>query len=225
VRIQTELHLDRLVLLCAATILNFVNLNNACSVLADATYYSVAQLLRNVQQYLSINLETLLESNMLADLTPDLVKQLSVFIRLQQETKSPVSRSTILVDKAMVSLGDWLDLQDIPKPVVPTVRAPLRDRDSPKLSPPTSYKSQKTLRGSGPDVETPASPVRRPPMPIKGSPMIQAVSEGEDIFAMDAEPLPGLAIDTSAISASPPEPTVSEYRPLPKWKTIASAPR
>ena len=57
---------------------------------------------------------------MLDDLPVDIIKQLSKFVREQQEDKSPLSRSNVLVDLAMQRNAGWLALQDIPQPIVPT---------------------------------------------------------------------------------------------------------
>jgi inhibitor of Bruton tyrosine kinase len=84
---------------------------------------------------MAVNMETLLESQMLDDLTPDLVDQLGCFIRRQQTGKSPISRSNVLVNKAMANHADWLALQDIPQPIVRSNRHGFHK--SPNLSPPS----------------------------------------------------------------------------------------
>ena len=57
---------------------------------------------------------------MLDDLPVDIIKQLSKFVREQQEDKSPLSRSNVLVDLAMQRNVGWLALQDIPQSIVLT---------------------------------------------------------------------------------------------------------
>ncbi|KAI0735824.1 hypothetical protein C8Q76DRAFT_713327, partial [Earliella scabrosa] len=102
--------------ICSWVIMKRVWINNACSVLTDATHYHATALVRLVQKYIAINMEVFLESRMLEDLAPDLAKQLSAFVRAKQARKYPVSRSTRI-------------------PIVPSFR-PGAFRDSPRLSPP-----------------------------------------------------------------------------------------
>lgn len=163
----------------------------------------------------------MLESQMLADLTPDLIKQLSAFLRAQQKAKAPVSRSTMLIDNAMREYGEWLQAQDIPKPFVPAIRGPFRD------APPTPHKRDKDRRWSGAEPVSPtASPSLQPRAPAMG-----AASSGEDdIFAMDVEAVPVAALEPLALSASPPRPdSASTSDPklarVPQWKTVTTPPR
>jgi inhibitor of Bruton tyrosine kinase len=119
---QNELLLDRLVLLCSAVILRYCTLYNVCYLLTEASHFHSVQLVERIQKYISVNLETLLESRMLDELTSDLVNELGVYIRKQQALKSPISRTNRLVDKAMERNADWLAIQDIPQPLVRTNR-------------------------------------------------------------------------------------------------------
>ena len=104
-------------LICSWVIMKRVWINNACSVLTDATHYHATALVRLVQKYMAINMEVFLESRMLEDLAPDLVKQLSAFVRAKQARKYPVSRSTRIVDKAMETWGDWLSYGNYNQPM------------------------------------------------------------------------------------------------------------
>ena len=74
-------------LICSWVIMKRVWINNACSVLTDATHYHATALVRLVQKYMGINMEVFLESRMLEDLAPDLAKQLSAFVRAKQARK------------------------------------------------------------------------------------------------------------------------------------------
>jgi hypothetical protein len=121
--LQNELLLDRLVLLCSSVILAHVNVNNACFVLSESTHYQVQPLVEKLQEYISVNMETFLESRLLDDIPYSLVKQLSKFVRQRQMEKAPFSRGSMFVDKAMRKHAEWLALQDIPETIVRSVSA------------------------------------------------------------------------------------------------------
>ncbi|KAI8985605.1 hypothetical protein BD414DRAFT_59865 [Trametes punicea] len=206
-----ELHLDRLILICSWVIMKRVWINNACSVLTDATHYHAKSLIRLVQEYIAINLEAFLESRMLEDLAPELIKHLSAFVREEQARKYPVSRSTRIIDKAMETWGAWLATQDIPQHIVPTFR-PGAFRDSPKLSPPGPGKR-------GGKQSAPSSPMLRPTFSARP---VTAKIPDDEVFIMD-EP-------ESASQAPPSTPprvpsSDSSVKPAGGWKTITSAPK
>lgn len=158
---------------------------------------------------MAVNMETLLEGRLLEELTPDLVKQLSKFVRQKQAEKAPITRQNKLVEKAMLNFGDWLALQDIPAPIVPSQRVgPLRD--SPKMSPPTPFKKGRKPLGHG-------SPVVRPqiaPHPIAATP------SNDDIFIMD-EVVPSLTLEPTASS----RPLDISPKPVGTWKSVSATPK
>ncbi|KAH9893273.1 hypothetical protein C8Q73DRAFT_791145 [Cubamyces lactineus] len=212
-----ELHLDRLMLICSWVIMKRVWVNNVCSVLTDATHYHAKPLVRLLQEYLAINMEVFLESRMLEDLAPDLIKQLSAFVREEQARKYPVSRSTRIVEKAMETWGAWLALQDFPQPIVPTVRAGAF-RDLHKLSPPGPSK-----RGNK-QSSAPGSPMLRPTFstrtPVAGIP-------DDEVFIMD-EPdgAPQASPSVQAPTTLPRVPSNdASGKPSGGWKAITTAPR
>lgn len=218
---QNELHVDRLMLICSWVIMKRVWINNVCSVLADATHYNATALVRLAQEYIAVNMQVFLESRMLEDLGSDLVKQLSIFVRSAQARKYPLSRSNSIVDKAMEVWGEWLALQDIPQPIVPTSRIGAF-RDSPKLSPPGS--SKRTIKRS--DASAPNSPMLRPT--FSNRPVATGIPDDE-MFMMDETEAPTMSAQPS-VSAPGMPPRVpsgsdSPGRPVPKWKTITSAPK
>ncbi|OCH89259.1 hypothetical protein OBBRIDRAFT_842555 [Obba rivulosa] len=211
-----ELLLDRLVLVCSAVILKWVNINNVSAILANASFLHAMPLVRSLHDYMAACMETLLESRMLEDLPPDLVKQLSIYVRQQQARKYPVSRSNKVVDKAMAAYGDWLAQQDLPQVIVPVFRSHAF-RDSPKLSPPGSGKKSRTLSVLSP----PASPVVRPQIPVRppagGSP-------DDEIFVMDAD-VPALPPARGDATPVRTQSTDAMNRPTGGWKTTTPAPR
>ena len=213
-------------LICSWVIMKRVWINNACSVLADATHYHAKALVRLVQEYMAINMEVFLESRMLEDFPADLIKQLSTFVRAAQKAKYPLSRSTRLVDKAMETWGDWLALQDIPQQIVPSFR-PGAFRDSPKLSPPGP--GRRANRQSAPD-----SPMLRPTFSARTA---AAGIPDDEVFIMDepetSSPVPAPALaPTPAPPVSAPGPpsrvpsgSESPARPAAGWRTINPAPK
>lgn len=209
-------------LVCSWVIMKRVWINNVCSVLTDATHYHAQALILLLQDYLAINMEVFLEGRMLEDLAPDLIKQLSAFVRAEQAKKYPLSRSTRIVDKAMETWGDWLALQDIPQPIVPSFR-PRAFKDSPKLSPPGP-----TKRGNRQsNVSVPNSPLLRPT--FSSRPAATGIPDDE-VFMMDEPeaPVAGTAAAPVAAPGMParvPSGSESPARPVSGWKTITSAPK
>ncbi|KAJ7766843.1 hypothetical protein B0H16DRAFT_1522600 [Mycena metata] len=193
-----ELLLDRLVLLCSAVILKWTDINNACYILTDASHFHAQQLVQSVQGYMAANMETLLESRMLDELTPALVKQLSRFVARKQAEKSPKVRSNYIVDRAMAIHADWVALQDWPEPIIPSSRFPAR-RDAIPPSPDSSKRRRSRT----------ASLSNSPVIAAQASPAI------DDIFEMD---------DTETIVPSVAVDSVGSTSAIPVWKA-SSAPR
>ncbi len=220
---QNELHVHRLMLICSWVIMKRVWINNVCSVLTDATHYHATALVRLAQEYITVNMEVFLESRMLEDLTLDLIKQLSAFVRSAQAKKYPLSRSSRIVDKAMEAWGDWLTHQDIPQPILPTSRVGAF-RDSPKLSPPgPSKRTTKRL-----DASAPNSPMLRPT--FGNMPVVTGIPDDE-MFMMDETERPttsALGMASASAPGTPPRvPSGSDSpgRPAPVWKPVTSAPK
>jgi len=212
---QNELQIDRLVTLCSILILRYLNVNNACYVLAEATHFNAATLIERIQGYIAVNMETFLESRMFDDTPAHLVEQLAEFVFRKQTEKSPVQRSEQLIEKAMKNQRDWLALQDIPEPIARTSKVGLH-KHSPKLSPSSPSKG----------------PHRQPTITVSPfpSPMINAQfapyshpSSGDDIFAMDEpDALPPLSLGQDLT----PIPEVEKgLKPLNVWNPGRSAPR
>lgn len=147
------------------------------------------------------NLETLLESRMLDDLSPDLIKQLAEFIRTRQAEKLPLTRSNRLVNEAMETHAEWLSLQDIPQLIIPRHKArPFHP--SPRLSPVGSSKLKTRESASQPTTPLTKTPVLGTNSPV-ARPATTVTTTGEDIFTMDeSEGIPALSLDDSRPSPS-----------------------
>ena len=66
---------------------------NACYLLMDAIHFNLTDLVDRIQSYMTANLELLLESRILDDLDPRVVRKLSEHARTDQAVQLPVSRS------------------------------------------------------------------------------------------------------------------------------------
>jgi hypothetical protein len=182
-------------------------MNNVCYLLGEATHFHATLLTESIQKYMCFNLETLLESRMLDDLLPDLIDQLGDFVRAQQALKSPISRTSKLVNKAMENHADWLAMQDIPQPIVRTGRQDLH-RTSPKLSPTGSVKLARCASSS-------TLPLA---MPSNNAGVEQPSHAIDDIFEMDDADV----VVPPVLEA--PESTM-EIPSVPAWKGASSVPR
>jgi hypothetical protein len=173
------------VLLCSAVVLKHANVYNALYILAEATHLHAEQLAERLQCYLIVNMELFLDSGMLDDIPAGLVKLLSRFAQQKQVEKSPISRSSILAQKAMKIHAEWLALQDVPSTIVRTIHLSSRKSlTNVKLSP--SGHSRKTLR---PPISPLQSPIIQPAKSIRRHP------SGDDIFTMDDADAPSLSLD------------------------------
>nr|GAT49402.1 predicted protein [Mycena chlorophos] len=193
--VADELLLNRLVLLCSEVILKWTDINNACYVLAEASYYHADQLVESIQGYLAANMETLLESNMLNDLTPALVKQLSRFVARKQTEKSPLARTGVVVHRAMEKHAAWLALQDIPEPIAPSSKnTSRRAPTSPELA------SKRRISGAM-------------PVSASNSPVIAPQTAIDDIFEID--------VTEPAMEALPVPSTSAPKAAAPVWKAAS----
>ncbi|THH07852.1 hypothetical protein EW145_g3098 [Phellinidium pouzarii] len=228
--VASELLLDRLLLVCSSIILKHININNVCSILSDATHFHANQLIASLQGYMARNMETLLESRMLDDFPSQLIKQLISFVRARQAEKHPLTRSGVLITKALDSCKDWLELQDIPQPIAPARRrgsSSWQNLQSPRMSPVAGRNlTSKWSRRPSLGQITPmlASPAELPPSTPPSTAARQDVPTGEDIFDMDddvREDIPPLNLPAGRLH--PPMPTVAGEVATPgiysPWKT------
>lgn len=173
--LQTELLLDRLVLICSRVIIRHCNAYNAAALASEASFYQATTLKLSVFDYIVASMETMLESGLLDDMDSDVLLELCNTITEKQAFKLPIPRKQVLVTDAMEKHREWLALQDIPVPRVRQVRK-WKPR-SPIISPV--------------DLMTPSKEVTRRPTP---SPLcspdllpVAATSAIDDIFSMDDE--------------------------------------
>ncbi|KAH9169421.1 hypothetical protein EDB89DRAFT_1888857 [Lactarius sanguifluus] len=197
-----ELLLDRLLLICSSILVKYVTINNISAVYMEAASLHCEQLMDSLHQYMSVNMETLLEARLLDDLPPRLVRQLSSAVRGYQAVKSPFSRMQLPVNLAAAvhAHHEWIAEQDIPGPIVRS-----QSRSQPKLSPKASRKPS-----------LPTSPGSRPTLPR--TPLLS--NPGEDLFAMDEALVPPLNLDATA--------STDELGPIPKvgpWKGKSTTPK
>ncbi|KAE9393746.1 hypothetical protein BT96DRAFT_999186 [Gymnopus androsaceus JB14] len=165
--------------------------------LSEASHYHAYELVSSVEAYISENLETFLESHMLEDLSPSLVKHFSAFIRTRQEDKAMVIQSNMLHEKAtrkeiiagfQIFIVSSIALTALEHFVWPSKRARKECTRSPIIGPRFS-----------------TSPGLKPQAPIP---------ESEDIFDMDE-------MDIGPPSIDPAEPCLSSggsSGPSPAWK-------
>ncbi|KAF9784961.1 hypothetical protein BJ322DRAFT_1060536 [Thelephora terrestris] len=178
--VSNELLVDRLNLICSSIILAHIDLNNVCTLYAEAVYYHLDELVTRLEAYIVVNMEALMAYRMLGVLPYDLLKRISSAVRTEQSNKALVTRSSFFVDRAMEKYGDWLRLQDIPQPIART--QPIKNR------------SEVSQRRSIPD-----SPA---PMPISRS-------VSEDIFPMDGvSSSPPVPPDSPAVKKTPSKQTL-----------------
>ncbi|KAG8983522.1 hypothetical protein FRB90_005924, partial [Tulasnella sp. 427] len=120
-----ELLIDKLILICSRVIIRHASLQNACSLLRNARLYDAVPLIESLQQYITVNMESMLQSNLLDDLKGDALRELSTFVREQQTKKQPLVRSGQLLTVAIEKWSHWLALQDIAEPFGAQTRPPV----------------------------------------------------------------------------------------------------
>lgn len=214
---QTELLLDRLVLVCSRTVIKHCNAYNAAALACEANFYQATHLKLSIFDYIIASMETMLESGLLDDMDDETLAELSKTIEQKQNKKLWVSRSQALVQTAMVKHKEWLSQQDIP---IPRVRQPWRwkPREAPLGAAPAS-----ASKGKG----KASIAARPPPLAQDGSPRV-GLSSGDTaadgIFQMDDDVPSPLATATSSTPARsrPVTPLdLSAPRSGPVWKSAA----
>ncbi|KAF8521208.1 hypothetical protein BU17DRAFT_88097 [Hysterangium stoloniferum] len=177
--VASELLLDRLLLLCSNALLKHITLTNVHPILARATYLNVLPLIASLQDYITMNLEGLMETRLLdrehehqqgAESNTHLISALGTFIRARQADNAPFTHghAKVIMDEALKKHAKWLEEQDIPGPIVRSQgQRSLKEKNSPRLVP-----SARRVSGG-----------------LRGSPPIGAGSggpaAGDDIFVME----------------------------------------
>jgi hypothetical protein len=188
-------------MLCSEIILRHVNLHNVCYIITEAVHYRLLPLVEGVYDYMTINMEYLLEGCLLEDLTPDLLEDFGVFVRRQQVSQAPVQRTCRLVHEAMDRHADWLSLQDFPQP--------LAYFDCLGYGTTFVKRTSQRVGKQGKRSSSPRS--QNPPTVIPGT--LTALSN-DDIFSMDDLTM------TTEISSLPHENKFGSV-----WKRVPSSPR
>ncbi|KAF8325428.1 uncharacterized protein EI90DRAFT_3072829 [Cantharellus anzutake] len=130
-----ELFLDRLVLICSSVILRHVSISNVTSLLMEAHHFRVQQLIRELETFIAVNAECMLECRLLDGLPSEVVASLAATVRQQQAKEFPVSRSNQKVQAAMERNADWLHELDVPQPIMRSWKAILAMRPFVRKSP------------------------------------------------------------------------------------------
>ncbi|KAF9264186.1 hypothetical protein L218DRAFT_926482 [Marasmius fiardii PR-910] len=215
ISIANELLLSPLILLTSQKILKFLHTSNACYILSEATHYNIQPLIASVQGYIVADLETFLENRMLEALAPTIIKQLSSFVRGKQEEKAQFVRGGGNITGLMEKWKEWLDEEDIPSVIVPSVASSKKVRErkvsqANKLSPP-SPSILPSITGTQKFTVVP----NRSPLFKAHSPN-QVPFGGDDLFDID-----GLDIGPASI---PPATAPKSPGSAPAWKA-SSVPR
>lgn len=188
-------------------------MQNACYILENATYYHIVPLIERLQEYIAINMEVFLQSQMFDEIPDILIKQLSRFVNAQQLDKSPFSRSDFFVNQLLTKHAEWLAEQDIPGNIVRKVsKEPSRtagignkvNKASPDISVKTIPKiptKPKTALG-----QSSANALRHPP-------------SGGGIFLMDELDSPAHPAykDRAALPTTPVQTYMWKPMPAPRW--------
>ena len=211
-------------LLCSSVILANTNIHNACYILSEATHYHAEQLIERLQEYITVNMESFLESCILDEIPHSLVKQLATFVRAKQIEKSSFSRSDAFVNQMMEKYAEWLVEQDVPEPIVrtnalmiPHARAIAgssllkKGRSMEKISPSMIGRMKPSITVASPSTElSVGQPITTPQH------MLRRPTPEDDVFLMDE-------IDVSSLPpASSSATAMSISVPVPAWKASGS---
>ena len=177
-------------------------------------------------------MESFLESCILDEIPPTLVKQLAKFVRAKQMEKSPFSRSDAFVNEMMEKYAEWLAEQDVPEPIirtnalmVPHARASAgssslkKGSSMEKISPSMLCRTKPSITVASPSTErTARQPITTPQHMLRRLPL------EDDVFIMDemyTAHLPGTDVG-SVPSASSSATAMPISVPAPPWKVSGS---
>jgi hypothetical protein len=205
--------LDRLLLICSSIIVKYVSIHNISAIYMEAASLHCPQLMDSLHQYMSVNMETLLEARLLDDLSPWHIKQLAGAVQGHQAAKSPFSRLQLPVNLAAFvnEHREWLAVEDIPNPIV---RSQLKAQ--PKPSPKASRKAS----------QQPASPKTpsNPGVAVHRTPLLPNTSE--DLFCMDEALVPPLNLNPGVgVRASADREELGSTPKVGPWRAKSTPPK
>jgi inhibitor of Bruton tyrosine kinase len=159
---------------------------------------------------MTVNMEVFLDGGMLDDIPHVLVEQLSRFAQQKQVEKSSISRSNMLVQRALETHAEWLALQDIPSTIHRSTHLPSR-----------KSLTNVNLLPAGPRKRTlPISPPQSPS--IHPERTIRRPPSGDDIFVMDDA---DASSSSNLDQAQPPTPSSKGSNVVAASSPIWKAPR
>jgi len=177
----------------------------------EAASLHCPQLMDSLHQYMSVNMETLLEAHLLDDLSPWHIKQLASAVQGHQAAKSPFSRLQLPVNLAALvdEHREWLAMEDIPNPIVR-----LQPKGQPKRSPKASRKAS----------QQPASP-KTPSNPSVAIPRTSLLANtSEDLFCMDEVLVPPLGLNQDVgVGASSDREELGSAPKVGPWKAKSTS--
>ncbi|CAE6427565.1 unnamed protein product [Rhizoctonia solani] len=176
-----ELMLEQLTEACSKVILRHVTLTNCITILANASPFHCPKLKARLQNYITVNMESLMEKQYLNDVAHDIMKELAAFVRGQQAAKQPHVRSGAWIEVIMDRHREWLSQQDFPSVVVRAAAPGRQPKLSPKSSPTMGPVSPKTPRRVS-SFNLPVTPQRS-----ATSKQTDKTPQSDGMFAMDEE--------------------------------------
>ncbi|OZJ04633.1 hypothetical protein BZG36_02028 [Bifiguratus adelaidae] len=99
--VADELLLDRLKELSEQALLSTVNVRNVTFCLEIADLYHAEQLRRECLDYICRNIESVLESRLLSNVSEDILLQVQKYLQMKQTAKMPISRQAMSVPTAL----------------------------------------------------------------------------------------------------------------------------
>ncbi|GAA97267.1 uncharacterized protein L969DRAFT_91886 [Mixia osmundae IAM 14324] len=211
--VANELLLDRLKSACSRVLLHFVHTHNLASILEEADIYDADTLRESCMLYASKNLETLLESRLLDNMSTHVLRGLSKRCSIAQSDRHPMSRTVrqIMIDELVARNAEYLASLDLGRELPSNARRWRRDQRS-GISP---MPAEMALSPGSSTYDSPApSPAMRPAdRSPAASPAIVPSSGNEDIFEMELEPVPALALSPPEARSFSEEPTSREATP------------
>ena len=141
---SNELMIDKLKSICSSAIRPFITLNNAEIILEKAAYFESYDLVDSIIDDLASQLETVLEKHSIDNLSEELMELLIKRVKERQMDHSPIVRNVnqALLTEMMQKNKEWLQGQDIPKPILQTQLKYWNTHNNQRLSSsgPSSYK-------------------------------------------------------------------------------------